>query len=445
MTTMLRTKCPFLAFLAVPATVFASLSVSNVNVAEIDGRAFKIDYTLTGGDAVVTVEMATNGVALSAGVLRAPTGDVNRLVSGDAEDSVERTIFWRPWAGASDDHISQGNVTFTVRAWPTNDPPPYMVVSLAKTSNARVRYYGREEDVPGGVIDNEMYRKDVILLRKLPLKGVSWWLGSSNEVWGADNIISEARHLVTLPDNCYLGVFPVTQKQFANVAGTTTHAFFNGSAEVSEMRPMEYISFYEIRESAISAYSAGSTAGSKNTAYQYPNGPCPDSFLGKLRSLTGVAFDLPSEAQWEFACRAGHGSGLYGDGSEFSDENLARIACFGRSTSSDSSADPSSAGTPVVGERLPNDFGFYDMNGCVWEYCLDWWAKDVSSNDGSINANGEYLVTDPEKKGVYRVRRGGAYNKARGACRPSFRYDSDGTSTRAGNMGLRVACPAVAY
>lgn len=152
-------------------------------------------------------------------------------------------------------------------------------------------------------------------------------------------------------------------------------------------------------------------------AYSWPHAPNPLSFLGKLRERTGLDFDLPSEAQWEFAARAGHGSGSWGDGSPIlnsdSDENLARLGSYARSDEQ---------GTTVVGTYAPNDWGLYDMQGNVWEWCLDWSKDDISAFGGTANvdpANGLNLLSG--EAGEMRVVRGGGWGDKAGLCRPAYR------------------------
>ena len=433
-------------------------SITAINAEQLDDRTARITYKLVNGPAVVTMEALTNGQngawgTLSGTEMTSLAGDVNRLVSGGTDDTV-REIRWQPGTAFSQSKISYESIRFSLKAWATNDPPPYMVVSLAKVAEPRTMYYASTNDMPGGLLSNRRYRTDAIVMRKIPAKGVTWWMGSTNETTWVENVNREVRHKVTLADNYYIGVFPVTQRQWANVMLTqvsdaaTYHAWHSGGG-YGDMRAMEWLSFYELREDSVKSYANGQWAGAKNTDYQYPNPPNPNSFLGKLRNRTGIDFDLPSEAQWEYACRAGHGTGYWGDGSVLNANNpanLARIACFKRASGTDAEdADPAVGGTPIVGSCAPNDFGVYDMNGCVWEYCLDWIAVDITSlSDGRPNANGEYLVTDPSTKGSNHIRRGGCYYSDFGTCRPSFRHNAAAAvSSREKGMGVRVACPAV--
>ena len=157
-----------------------------------------------------------------------------------------------------------------------------------------------------------------------------------------------------------------------------------------------------------------------------------DSFLGKLRALTGgLEFDLPTEAQWEYACRAGTTTAL-NSGKDLSDEytcpNLAEVGRY-RGNQNDGKGDYSEH--TKVGCYLPNAWGLYDCHGNVWEWCLDWyqggWGKTVD--------------TDPvgATSGSYRVLRGGNWFKYAQYCRCAYRY-SDYPSNYGNSIGFRVCC-----
>lgn len=131
------------------------------------------------------------------------------------------------------------------------------------------------------------------------------------------------------------------------------------------------------------------------------------TFMPALRSLTGreesaAGFDLPSEAQWELACRAGSQVGYYsGD----SDEGLEQYAWFARNSNSE---------VQPVGTKRPNAWGLYDMHGNVWEWCRDWFNPFYYRRSPRI---------DPENTltGIHRVLRGGSVHNHSGYCRSAFR------------------------
>ena len=216
---------------------------------------------------------------------------------------------------------------------------------------------------------------------------------------------------VTLTKPFYIGVFEVTQKQYELINGS------NPSQYKGDMRPVEHVSYTDIR---------GTSKGA-----QWPSGTEFDdtSWLGKLKSKVGVAFDLPTESQWEYACRAGTTSYFNNGGSGDADLDV-----LGRWSSSRNDGKGGYSEHTTAGLYLPNAWGLYDMHGNVFEWCLDL--------GGSINSD---PVTDYEgaASGSGRVLRGGHWDYDYSGCRSSGR-DYDYPSFRVSNYGFRLCCSAAA-
>ena len=140
-------------------------------------------------------------------------------------------------------------------------------------------------------------------------------------------------------------------------------------------------------------------------------------FIRKLNSLTGQHFRLPTEAEWEFACRGGNNSlGYKYSGSD----NIDNVAWY-----DGNSGDK----THPVATKSANELGIYDMSGNVWEWCCDWYGDYTSG-----------ALTNPKgpESGSYRVLRGGSWNYGARNCRSSFR-NYDYPSFRIIILGLRLA------
>ncbi len=437
--------------ISIIAATFAAVTtatvpeVSDVTMSQSPNRTVTITYSLANGPAVVTLDIQTNsaengwvsigGENISGGSTEkgVPRGDVNKLVEGDTT----HTITWRPDVSWPDHKIAAGNARAVVTAWATNDTPDYLVVDLSTSSETRCRYYQAVEFLPGGILSNTAYRTSYMTMRKIRAKNVTWTMGTMAEAGRSAN---ETSHEVTLPNNYYMGVFPVTQAQFDAIKGEMTglsqwnYPFYptNGIT-----RPKENVTYTEIR---------GNPGNSGDSSYVYPNAPHDYSYIGRIRARTGVDFDLPSEAQWEYACRAGHGEGYWGNGTLVASDpipgrcsengpdipNTTISANIGYGTMRDTSYLGPTNGTAVVGSYDCNDWGIYDMNGNVLEYCLDWYADNISSLNGAVN-------TTP---GSNRVVRGGSFRHFAYQCRPAWRIGWADTGSRSSNVGFRLMCRA---
>ena len=301
-------------------------------------------------------------------------------------------------------------------------------------------YYPSADFVPGGVT-NSLYKTTTLLMRKIMAKDVTWTMGSTTLENQNRQAEREATHQVKLANNYYIGVYEITQSQWSQVATNSTISA-NFTTE-RFMRPMEKVCYNEIRNAA--------NTTTANASYNWPNAPNPSSFLGLLRSKTGIDFDLPSEAQWEFAARAGNGVGYWGDGSGILNAALdANLNLLGRylnnptsnsSTSPAATISPSEGGSAIVGSYLPNAWGIYDMHGNVWEWCLDWYEDNINAHGGAVNIDPSAPAkTLSGASGASRVLRGGSWSGAAGSCRPAYR-NSGTPASRYGNYGFRVACP----
>jgi len=146
------------------------------------------------------------------------------------------------------------------------------------------------------------------------------------------------------------------------------------------------------------------------------------AFLDKLNDEFGARrgkFQLPTEAQWEYACRAGSTTRYC-----FGDEE-SRLNAYAWS------AENSGNKTHPVGEKEPNAWGLYDMHGNVWEWCQDFYDGDYYANSPLDDPMGPAT-------GPYRVLRGGGGNLAAKYCRSSYRSSFE-PGYRNSRLGFRVA------
>ena len=198
----------------------------------------------------------------------------------------------------------------------------------------------------------------------------------------------EVLHRVSLTKGFWLGETPVTQKQWKSVMGG------NPSQCVGEELPVENVSWQDCM-----------------------------NFIKKVNERQGCSMRLPTEAEWEYACRAGT-KGPYG-GTGVLDEMGWYNGCVEGETRRIKSSH-------TVGMKKPNAWGLCDMHGNVWEWCSDWY--------------GDYQTepaTDPvgPASGRVRIRRGGSWQDEASVCRSAYRFVFSPTS-RHSLLGFRVALDA---
>ncbi len=303
-----------------------------------------------------------------------------------------------------------------VRSIPTGTSgTTYCVIDLSGGPNATsypVRYFG---SLPGGV-NTGMFKTTKLVLRKISAGTFTMGCETSEVGYYGYEAVP---HSVTISQPFYIGVFEVTQKQYELVMGS------NPSSYIGDKRPVENVSYNMIRGSSDGAGWPGSSALDAT------------SFMGKLRAKTGIStFDLPTEAKWEYVCRAGTTTALNSGKNLASSSEDANMAEVGRYYYNQSDGKGGyTSGHTTVGSYKPNNWGLYDMHGNVWEWTLDWYQGRSSFSSSA--------VTDPTgpASGSYRVLRGGSWDNYAQGCRSAYR-GSNSPSYSTSIFGFRLCCSA---
>ena len=191
-------------------------------------------------------------------------------------------------------------------------------------------------------------------------------------------------HPVNIRKGFWMGKYEVTQKQYQQIMGKNPSYFKNAGENV----PVENVSWNDCKE-----------------------------FCKRLSEKIGLQIRLPTEAEWEYACRAGTETKYY-NGNEESD--LKKVGWY---------YDNSDNQTHPVGKKEPNAFGLYDMHGNVWEWCEDKWHNSYEGAPDDRNDSSE------------RVLRGGCWYNGAGNCRSAYRTCNSPENSNSNN-GFRVALDA---
>jgi formylglycine-generating enzyme required for sulfatase activity len=278
---------------------------------------------------------------------------------------------------------------------PTRTPVATNTPTRTPTQTATPTHPPTNTPVPrSGIFADPYHKKEVtvdlgggVRLAMIYIQGGSFRMGSpSGESgrWDDEGPV----HTVEL-DGFWMGKFEVTQAQYRTIMGT------NPSSFKGDNRPVENVSWNDAM-----------------------------AFCRKLSSKTGKTFTLPSEAQWEYACRAGTtGPFAFGNCLSTSDANYD-----GNNPLSGCSKGTYRKSTWDVGSGRANGWGLYDMHGNVWEWCLDWYGDYTSGTKRNPVGPGS---------GSIRVGRGGSWGSLARLCRSALRNRLTPSLT-SGNLGFRI-------
>lgn len=381
-----------IAFAALAAAhfAFATPSITGVTAQQHYPWDGKVDITYTvSGDIAATANLQGLAPSLKVTATDGISGQIYTasVLSGDiALTDGAHSIVWD--MGAQGLSFISTNVTFSVSC--EMSPSTYCVIDLSAGSSASSFPVSYLVTPPSGGFNVDTYKTTKLVLRRI--EPGTFKMGG--------------QYQTTLTTPFFIGVFEMTQKQYTQIMGS------NPSSLTGNMRPVENVSYNMIR---------GSTNGAK---WPISNSVDPSSCLGRLRAKTKIEFDIPTEAQWEYACRAGTTS-EYNNGGN-TENDLKKLGRYSGNRSDGKGG--YLAGHTTVGSYLPNAWGLYDMHGNVWEWCLDW--------NGNLLNN----VTDPTglTSGTRRAIRGGAANRDAEKCTSSWR-GKDPPSDVYNTFGLRLA------
>ena len=401
-----------LASFAAPKATVTSFSQN------ADSGLVSVSYTVD-EKCIVTPEFYSAGEPVAhAAYADFLAGAINREVSAGTVHS----FAWAPDAAGNGIDLSGKDLEVRLTAWGLSSPPPYMALDITVTNN--VSYYASSNAVPGGVHDFR-YKSDFVLMRRIPAKNVVWTMGLPKDAAAWDTWSMPGLRKVKLTYDYYIGVFPITQRQHERITGLRPSDFANeeyvGGYPAYMGRPVERVSYDAIRGKQLGAAWPDSDPDKAH-------GVDAGSVVSNLRAVTGKPLDIPSEAEWEFACRAGCGADTYNGRTIMNTDErpstaehklIARFSSNSKHSILNGTAEyksvlPDEGGTATVGSYAPTWFGIYDMLGNVREWCLDCWTageQDLSA------VNVDYAgPAKPDAAEQARVLKGGSYQDGAYIC-----------------------------
>ncbi len=257
-----------------------------------------------------------------------------------------------------------------------------------------------------------------------------------------DRDAGEKQHRVRITKPFYVGAYEVTQEQWQKVMGTKlrdqnrnqkkspTHKIFYGEGATY---PMYYVSWFDavVFCNSLSALEGRSPYYALENVHRRKRGPDSSIRWADVKMLGGNGYRLPTEAEWEYACRAGTKTRFYW-GDNDAQKVMTQYCWYQKNANDRYWSDPHAAeeGAQPVGTKRPNAWGLYDMNGNVWEWCQDWFGEDYYQDSPVDDPMGPttaaYLASrhgEPEEPSAraYRMTRGADWGEPPGFCRSACR------------------------
>lgn len=244
--------------------------------------------------------------------------------------------------------------------------------------------------------------KNSINMKFILIPAGQFLMGASPGEYGSQ-VGESPQHEVEITRPYYLGMFPVLQREFDAVMGSTENRSYYRSSDAGDF-PVEKVSWQQ----AVDFCKRLSALPEERAAKRY--------------------YRLPTEAEWEYACRAGTQTPFH-----FGDDLSSLQANFdGNFPYGDAPSGPAVGSTTKAGSYPPNQFGLYDMHGNVLEWCQDWFHPYYYESSPKQDPPGPH--SSPENR---RVLRGGCFSSRGDECRASTRHRSSPTG-RYRNHGFRV-------
>ncbi|MFY7931729.1 MAG: SUMF1/EgtB/PvdO family nonheme iron enzyme [Microcystis aeruginosa] len=312
-------------------------------------------------------------------------------------------------------------ITYQFNPEPEEPKKPVIVTPPLSVFNFEiVRVNAKGEQIKKESKQSQYFSEDLgngITLEMVAIPGGTFLMGTEDEE--IEKLVKKfnwegfrrerPQHEVTVPP-FFMGKYPITQAQWKAIASRTdlkvkqdldfNPAYFKDRPD-SDRRPVEQVNWYDAIE-----------------------------FCARLSKLTVREYRLPSEAEWEYACRAGTTTPFY-----FGETITGELANYRSSeTYADEYKGEYRQQTTPVGQFPPNAFGLYDMHGNVWEWCADTWHDnyDGAPTDGSAwIENGDDNRSPP---------RGCSWFSLPDFCRSAFRYFLNRRVNRSSYNGFRVVC-----